>query len=240
MSCFLGNHVSAFESMASWTAMRVDHKFTIVLLECLWPPGIRFLHSVPVSGLFSKIYYGRSLPVESIHWALSQQIQWLLFPEKFWSTLELVMVRTYWASNGFSKPVLVSAKANGEKDEHCNSYYFRYDRKMSLLQFQWLSSLHNFFFVIFSVHYWSPFQKGAHSFRARICQSPVAVVGNRTMLRTGFVLGRESHCLFRYSTTTTSNVRGRWDQPWPYHRWAIRYSTYASGVCACYYRLVNC
>ena len=66
--------------------------------------------------------YDRSVPVESVHWALSQPLQWLLFSEKLWSTFESAMVPTCWASDGFCKPVMVSAKAKSEKDQHCNAY----------------------------------------------------------------------------------------------------------------------
>ena len=49
-------------------------------------------------------------------------------------------------------------------------------------------------------------------------QSPVAVDGNWTMLLTGLVLGQEASCLFGSGTVATFVVRGRGDEPWPYHR----------------------
>ena len=54
----------------------------------------------------------------------------------------------------------------------------------------------------------------------RICQSPVAVDGNQTMLPSGFVLGQEAYCLFCYTTITTSVVRRCRDEPWPHNRLA--------------------
>ena len=89
--------------------------------------------------------------------------------------------------------------------------------------------------VFLSVDRWSAYQKGARFVGVRNGQSPVAVDGNRTMLLTGLVLGQEASCLFGSSTIATSVVRGRRNEPWPYHRWAL----YVRVLCGCYYRLVR-
>ena len=57
------------------------------------------------------------------------------------------MVPTCWASDDFSKPVMVSAKAKSENDQHCNACYFEYGTVKRLLQL-----LMNFFFLLLPIY----------------------------------------------------------------------------------------
>ena len=117
------------------------------------------------------------------------------------------MVPTSWTSDGFSKPVMVGAKAKGEKGPTLQRLLLRVwyrGNDMSLLQmlmhllypffcFQISATLY-FFVVFFSVLIADLLTRKERVLLVCVmATSPVAVDGNRTMLLTGLVLGQKAY-----------------------------------------------